>query len=43
VAGEAEVGDELVLRRPDGHVHLGVGQRPPLIELIEYRRRHGMD
>jgi glucosyl-3-phosphoglycerate synthase len=43
VAGEAEVGDELVLRRPDGHVHLGVGQRPPLIELTEYRRRHGID
>jgi glucosyl-3-phosphoglycerate synthase len=41
--GELGIGDELVLRRPDGDVRLGVGQRPPLIEVPEYRQRHGID
>ena len=37
--GEAAIGDELVLQRPDGDVRLGVGERPPLIDLAEYRQR----
>jgi glucosyl-3-phosphoglycerate synthase len=39
-AGEVDVPEELVLRRPEGDLTLGVGIRPPLIELPEYRQRH---
>jgi glucosyl-3-phosphoglycerate synthase len=42
-AGVTPTSDELVLRRPADNVSIGVGERPPMIELAEYRARHGVE